>query len=305
MSDIVAMALARRSAIDRRSTNCFRLVNGASDGYPNLTVDLLAQVLLIQSPKSDLPNTLLTQLRQHFPDTSIYHKILTRHVRQLEPADASPQWLSGPKVDGPFTVRENGIAYQLKLDEGYSIGLFLDQRDNRQHILKLHLAGKTLLNTFAYTCAFSVCAAKAGAISTSIDLSKKYLAWGRENFQLNHLDDQTHDFIYGDVLDWLPRLHKKGRQFDIIILDPPTFSTSKTSGAFSTKKDYPKLLSLAQQCLAPNGAILACMNTHDVSGADFKTLLNIHGPLLPIPLDFPAAPGQEHYLKTAWIHPTH
>src|SRR5207302_10719388 len=131
----------------------------------------------------------------------------------------------------------------LSLSEGYSVGLVLDQRDNRRRLLTGHIAAGfelgvgvqaalEILNTFAYTCAFSVCAAKAGARTTSLDLSKKYLEWGKRNFTLNRLDPAGHDFIYGDTFAWLRRLAKKRRRFDCVVLDPPTFSRSKEHGAF-------------------------------------------------------------------------
>src|SRR4030095_11402312 len=96
----------------------------------------------------------------------------------------------------------------------------------------------TVLNTFAYTCGFSVCAALAGARTTSIDLSRKYLEWGKRNFLLNGLDPNQHDFIYGDVFDWLRRLEKKGRLFEVLLLDPPTFSQSKGHGVFQAEKHF-------------------------------------------------------------------
>src|SRR5207302_8691066 len=135
----------------------------------------------------------------------------------------------------------------LSLSEGYSVGLVLDQRDNRRRLLTGHIAAGfelgvgvqaalEILNTFAYTCAFSVCAAKAGWRTTSLDLSKKYLEWGKRNFTINSLDPAQHEFIYGDVFDWLDRLKKKQRQFDLILLDPPTFSQSRESGTFRVEK---------------------------------------------------------------------
>ena len=81
-----------------------------------------------------------------------------------------------------------------------------------------------ILNAFAYTCGFSVCAAKAGWQTTSLDLSKKYLEWGKRNFVGNGLNPSAHEFIHGDVFDWFGRLAKKQRQFNLILLDPPTFS---------------------------------------------------------------------------------
>src|SRR6185369_16519313 len=105
--------------------------------------------------------------------------------------------------------------------------------------------GAEVLNTFAYTCGFSLAAAKAGARTTNLDLSKKYLEWGKRNFALNDLDAARHGFIYGDAFDWLRRLQKGGRVFDCVILDPPTFSRSKDSGTWQAEKNYGKLVEAA------------------------------------------------------------
>ena len=124
--------------------------------------------------------------------------------------EASPQWLNGTAAPERFTVRENGVTFELSFREGASVGLFLDQRDNRRRFLVNHVAaefplweggpaGRTLLNAFAYTCGFSVCAGLAGAHTTSLDLSRKYLEWGRRNFLLNGLDPDAHEFIQGDA----------------------------------------------------------------------------------------------------------
>lgn len=282
------------------NTTAYRLVNGAGSGQAGIYIDRLGPVILIQSgPAPDA--ALLKSLTQQLPVCSIYHKVSTRHVRQLDKLNASPQLIRGPAVAGKFPILENGLTFLLSMESGYSSGLFLDQRDNRRRILETELRGKTALNTFAYTCAFSVVAAKAGAIVTSLDLSKKYLDWGRENFRVNQMDDSIHDFIFGDVFDWLPRLAKKGRQWDLIILDPPTFSTAKSGKSFQAQRDYPKLLTLAKSCCKPGGAILACLNTHDAGAAEFKELTEITQ-LLPMPTDFPVANGTEPHLKSGWIH---
>ena len=102
-----------------------------------------------------------------------------------------------------------------------------------------------ILNTFAYTCGFSVCAAKAGARTTSLDLSKRSLDWGKRNFALNQLDPAGHEFLYGDALDWLRRLAKKQRLYDVVLLDPPTFSTGKKGRAFQAGRDYAELAAQA------------------------------------------------------------
>ena len=122
------------------------------------------------------------------------------------------------------------------------------------------LAGMELLNTFAYTCGFSVCAAKAGARTTSLDLSRKYLEWGKRNFALNGLNAAQHSFINGDVFDWLRRLAKKQRRFDVVVLDPPTFSQSKEHGVFQVEKDFGELVTAAVPLLTASGVLFASTN---------------------------------------------
>lgn len=297
--DKLQRAVQRRASIDRTRTTAYRLINDAGDDFPGIVVDRYGEVLLVQSQKTPTSEFVQT-LAQLFPQTCIYHKMTSRFVRSLDKADASPTLLHGNAVHGTFPILENNITYLVSMEAGYSSGIFLDQRDNRHAIRELTLSGKAVLNTFAYTCAFSVCAALAGATVTSLDLSKKYLDWGRENFRANKLDDTTHDFIFGDVFDWLPRLTKKGRRWDVIFLDPPTFSTAKSGQTFKATRDYPKLLTLAQNGLAPGGRILVCMNTHDVSVAEFKEMTGVRS-VLPLPCDFPVAAGIEPHLKSGWV----
>ncbi|PIR20691.1 MAG: hypothetical protein COV45_03830 [Deltaproteobacteria bacterium CG11_big_fil_rev_8_21_14_0_20_47_16] len=284
--------LSKRIPLISKETTAYRLVNEAGDHLPGLTIDKLGDFLLIQSasyPKQDLIDALHT----HFPTAGLYYKNTTPHVRAKGKQEANAQHILGPQAPSRFLIRENDVAYQLSLSEGYSYGIFLDQRMNRKSILDMDLRHKTVLNTFSYTCAFSVCAAKAGATVTSLDLSKKYLEWGRENFRANNIDDTQHDFIFGDVFEWLPRFAKKGRSWDMIILDPPTFSTGKLGRLFKTNADYPQLLTLAKSVLSSNGTMLLCINTHNMSIEKFKTLVGTSR-INPTLTEFPN-------LKSAWI----
>jgi 23S rRNA (cytosine1962-C5)-methyltransferase len=168
-----------------------------------------------------------------------------------------------------------------------------------------------VLNIFAYTCGFSVCAAKAGAHTTSLDLSRKHLDWGQRNFRLNRLDPAQHDFIFGDAFDWLRRLARKRRLFDVVLLDPPTFSQSKQSGVFRAEKDYGKLVAAALPLLKPKGILFASTNAADwppeqfnaavespVETAGRKTLQKHY---VPQPPDFPISRAEPGYLKTVWL----
>jgi 23S rRNA (cytosine1962-C5)-methyltransferase len=196
------------------STNAFRVIHGASDGWPGWYVEQLGKFLLSQSeqPLRAEQREELARLAKTFSACGAYHKILSRQVRRTTAAEASPQLVLGEAAPERFEICENGIRFELGFNEGYSTGLFLDQRDNRRRFLTNHVAAdfpspelrtpnSELLNVFSYTCGFSVCAARAGAKTTSLDLSKKYLEWGRRNFALNGLNPAAHDFIYGDAFD--------------------------------------------------------------------------------------------------------
>jgi len=334
--------LALRTAItEAAATDAFRVVHGASDGWPGCYVERLGDFLLslserelsdaqrsrlgqIGAPNSDSARTASGQRAESefgAPIRGSYHKILSRHVRGAAPATNSPQLVLGGAAPERFTIRENEVKFELRLNEGYSVGLFLDQRDNRRRLLTGHIAADFLfrvpgsefrvLNTFAYTCGFSVCAALAGARTTSLDLSKKYLEWGRRNFALNSLDPTQHDFIYGDTFDWLKRLTRKQRAFDVVILDPPTFSQSKAGGVFRAEKDYGRLVSAALPVLRPGGVLFASTNAAEWKPEDFladveratlaarRKIVQRH--YAPQPPDFPVSRAEPAYLKTVWL----
>jgi len=153
---------------------------------------------------------------------------------------------------------ERHLRFGIDFATGYSPGLFLDQRENRHYVRQL--APQRLLNCFAYTCSFSVCAAAAGATTLNIDLSKKYLTRGRENFALNSLSTMNHRFISDDVRAVLPRLVRKGEKFDAIILDPPTFSRSPGGKSFQVEHDFEALLLGALQLTERDSQILLSTN---------------------------------------------
>ena len=309
------------------NTNAYRLIHGAADGWPDWYVERLGEYLLSQAeqPLGDAQTKQLRRLMDAHASCGAYHKLLRRQVRRTSVPQASPQLVLGEAAPDTFTIRENGAQFELSFKEGYSVGLFLDQRTNRRRFLVNHVAadfplfpngaaGAEVLNTFAYTCGFSVCAGLAGARTTSLDLSKKYLEWGKRNFALNKLDPAAHDFIYGDALDWLRRLAKKGRAYDVIILDPPTFSQSREAGAFQAEKDYGRLLKAALPLLEPNGTLLASTNAARLEPEIFLEIIAVAVKSLgrkilrqhyvPQPPDFPVHRDEPAYLKTVWLRVT-
>jgi 23S rRNA (cytosine1962-C5)-methyltransferase len=324
--DIEPRLALRSAVIEPDGTNAFRVINGASDGWPDWFVEKLGDFLLShsESPLSAKQQEELSWLAKTFSSLGAYHKILSRQVRRSSATEASPQLVLGKAAPDRFEILENGIRYEMSFNEGYSVGLFLDQRDNRRRFLTNHIAAdfpffkseignrkSEILNCFAYTCGFSLCAAKAGARTTSLDLSKKYLEWGKRNFALNGLDPAAHDFIYGDTFGWLRRLAKKGRAFDAVALDPPTFSQSKEQGAFRAEKDYGKLVTAALPLVKPGGILFASANAADWPPENFLADVNaaVHGAkrkilqrhYVPQPPDFPISRAEPAYLKTVWM----
>ncbi|MFM1768499.1 MAG: hypothetical protein RJA22_1028 [Verrucomicrobiota bacterium] len=310
-------------------TTAWRWVHGAADGWPGWQVEALGEFLLSQSehPLTEVQRQALQGWLGGDPARrGAYHKVLNRQVRRTQPGAASPQHVLGEAAPPRFAILENGVRFELSFEEGYSVGLFLDQRDNRRRFRVGHVAAgfplwaapgsepPEVLNTFAYTCGFSVCAALGGARTTSLDLSRKYLDWGRRNFALNGLDPAAHDFIYGDALEWLRRLARKGRRFDAVVLDPPTFSQSKEGGLFRAEKDYGRLAELALGVLKPGGVLLASTNAATVAPEDFlqgleeavrsvgRRVAQRH--YVPQPPDFPITREEPAHLKTAWLRVT-
>jgi 23S rRNA (cytosine1962-C5)-methyltransferase len=168
-------------------------------------------------------------------------RIFARFVPRKNEERESPHLIFGDPAQNLQTIAtERHLKFGVDFGAGYSVGFFVDQRENRRHVR--HIAPKRLLNCFAYTCSFSVSAAYVGATTFNVDLSKKSLTRGRENFALNSLPTTDHRFIADDVMAVLPRLARQGEKFDAIILDPPTFSRSNGGKAFQVENDFERLL---------------------------------------------------------------
>ncbi len=187
----------------------------------------------------------------------------TRDARDQQPAR-----LVHGEDPGEITVREDGVAYGVEPGGGYSSGLFLDQRLNRRWVRGLR--ARRTLNLFAYTCSFSVCSALGGGETFSVDTAKRALARGRENFARNAIAG-VHRFVAEDVVRFVPRLVKRREEFDLIILDPPTFGRAD-GRVFRLEKDLPELLRDCGELLAPGGWMLVSCNNARWSAADLRTV---------------------------------
>ncbi|MBP8258284.1 MAG: class I SAM-dependent methyltransferase [Verrucomicrobia bacterium] len=314
----------RLAIIDPKETTAYRLIHGGADGWPGWFVDRLEDDLLAASTLELTPGrrALLDSWRRIAEARAVYYRLLTR-PSQNQPAERPRlDCAAGSPGPGRFAIRENDLRFLLRMGEGGAGGLFLDQRDNRRRLLAGHVAagfplfpdgaaGRTVLNTFAYTAAFSVCAAAAGAHTVSLDLSRNYLEWGRDNFRANGIDPAEHEFVVGDVFSWLKRWRRRERFFDLVILDPPTFSRSREHGAFRAEEDYAALAQGAIAVLRRGGVLLASSNAAQWPPADFQDAIESAAAVLrrrilrrhyaPQPPDFPAHPDTPAYLKTLWL----
>lgn len=295
MRHLAEAAIARREPLRQPGTDALRLIDGTGDGLSGLELEDFAGRWLLSTRDRRPPEPLIAWLQEKGRPT--YWKQLDQQQKE------SPAYLCGPRQNQPFTIHESGLAFEISFQSGYSQGIFLDQRDQRAALRKRLSAGTTLLNTFAYTGAFSVFAAAAGATATTLDLAQPYLDWARRNFLLNDIDPSGHHFCKGDTFHWLARFAKQGRRFDGIVLDPPTFSRDKDGGVFRVEKDYGRLVELALACLAPGGFLLASTNCRTLPPRVFES--QIRGASRR-PLDIrhnrmPADFTGECYLKSVWV----
>ena len=306
-------ALRRRDPLRADGqTDALRLLDGAGDGaaFDGLYLDDFAGRWLVGTSRpGQTPPAWLRDLPGFGPGPdaprAIYWKRLdSRSEHQQPPA----HWAGEPEA--VFTVRENGLAYHIDLGGGYSQGLFLDQRDNRAELRRRVEPGEVVLNGFAYTCAFSVAAAAAGARTVSVDLSRRSLEWGRENFRLNGLDADgasPHQFLADDVFDFLRRCGRQGRRFRGVVLDPPTFSRNRKGRVFRVGEDFGELVRLAAPLLEPGGWLLCSTNARGLTADGFRRMIaralppgdsraRWHLETPPLPPDFTPA----HALQAVW-----
>ncbi|HLL00477.1 MAG TPA: class I SAM-dependent methyltransferase [Myxococcaceae bacterium] len=160
-----------------------------------------------------------------------------------------------------FVVEEQGLKFWVNLGDYLDTGLFMDHRLTRARVRE-EAQGKRFLNLFAYTGAFTVYAAAGGAARTvTVDLSNTYLDWAEENLSLNGLADTRHTLIRADVLPWLEEQADEPDRYDLIVCDPPSFSTSKRmSGSFNVQRDHPRLLAALRAVMAPGGVLYFSTN---------------------------------------------
>lgn len=263
-----------RQAKEKRSayyqddlTTAFRLFNQEGDGFGGLTVDLYGDYAAFSWYNSyvyQIRKVISEAFRQVFPEVlGAYEKI------RFKGLDYESAHVYGQEAPDFFTVLENGVLYQVFMNDGLMTGIFLDQHEVRGSLVDGLAMGKSLLNMFSYTAAFSVAAAMGGASqTTSVDLAKRSRELSQAHFQANGISTDDHRFIVMDVFEYFKYAKRKGLTYDVIVLDPPSFARNKKQ-TFSVAKDYHKLISQSLEILNPGGIIIASTNAANVSRQKF------------------------------------
>jgi 23S rRNA (cytosine1962-C5)-methyltransferase len=286
------------AAFESETTTAFRLAAG-----PGFWVERYGSTALI-SHRPEIPSTqILAELhtwakKADWSPSRIFCRQLVRSPGEKD----TPVLLEGDPAAPPReVVMENGLQFEVDFQTGYNPGLFCDQRANRVYLRKLH--PKRILNTFAHTGAFSVAAARVGAETISVDISKSFLQRARRNFELNALPLEHHRFVAEDVPTYIRRLAKRGEAFDAIILDPPTFGRGGSGKTFRIERDFPDLLADTLNLARPGAAILLSTNFSEWDADHLATEALRLAPAasfqkIPAPPDFFGVPPS----SSLWLH---
>ena len=265
---LLRQAKEKRSAYYQDElTTAFRLFNQEGDGFGGLTVDLYGDYVVFSWYNSyvyQIRKVISEAFRQVFPEVlGTYEKI------RFKGLDYESAHVYGQEAPDFFTVLENGVLYQVFMNDGLMTGIFLDQHEVRGSLVDGLAMGKSLLNMFSYTAAFSVAAAMGGASqTTSVDLAKRSRELSQAHFQANGISTDDHRFVVMDVFEYFKYAKRKGLTYDVIVLDPPSFARNKKQ-TFSVAKDYHKLISQSLEILNPGGIIIASTNAANVSRQKF------------------------------------
>ena len=254
ISDLVLKNFgARKEYIQSNKLEAYRLIT-AYDTYFLFAVDIYLDNAVIQlfgELKKDVIDKLEATLRAQLGIKDFFYKNHTKNAFALPEA--------GEKE---IIITEYGHRFHINLSDYLDTGLFLDHRGTRRWIAA-RSKDKVVLNTFAYTGSFTVYAASGGAKKThSVDLSRTYCEWIKKNLALNNLSAEQNWIYKMDTFEFFKYARKKKLHFDIIIIDPPTFSRNK-GNAFSVKNEHPRLINEALALLSPGGFILFSTNYQD------------------------------------------
>ena len=273
---LINAALARRRALLTGSPSpAVRLFHGGADGLDGLAIERFGAVLIVQIQEGPLEERLedirrgVEALHTQVGTQGVYLKRFLRDrsavSESIDAAHREPMPWIGRAVDPEIEIEEGPLRFLIGPYDGFSVGLFLEHRDNRGRVARL-AAGRGVLNLFAYTCGFSVAALKGGAtFADSVDLSRRYLEWGKRNFQANGLSATEGRFFCCDVREYFKRAQRQKKRYGMIVIDPPTFAKMRRPRrVFVLKDELEKLIEEAVKLLEPLGYVLLAVNDRQI-----------------------------------------
>ncbi|MGG1793380.1 class I SAM-dependent rRNA methyltransferase [Bacillus mycoides] len=271
----IKSALHKRKQFYKSSdTTAFRALNGEGDGLGGLIIDYYDGYYVISWYSEGIytfRDEIVEALQKVANFKGIYEKKrFDTKGKYIEDDD----FVAGERGEFPLIVKENGVNFAVYLNDGAMVGVFLDQRNVREQIRDKYAQGRTVLNMFSYTGAFSVFAALGGASkTTSVDLANRSLSKTIEQFSVNEIDYEAQDIIVEDVFLYFKYAAKKKMKFDMVVLDPPSFARSKKY-TFSAAKDYKNLLKETIAITENNGVIVASTNCSAFDMKKFKGFID-------------------------------
>ncbi|AJG74884.1 class I SAM-dependent rRNA methyltransferase [Bacillus cereus] len=271
----IKSALHKRKQFYKSSdTTAFRALNGEGDGLGGLIIDYYDGYYVVSWYSEGIytfRDEIIAALQKVANFKGIYEKKrFDTKGKYIEGDD----FVAGERGEFPLIVKENGVNFAVYLNDGAMVGVFLDQRNVRKQIRDKYAKGRTVLNMFSYTGAFSVFAALGGASkTTSVDLANRSLSKTIEQFSVNEIDYEAQDIIVEDVFLYFKYAAKKKMKFDMVVLDPPSFARSKKY-TFSAAKDYKNLLKETIAITENNGIIVASTNCSAFDMKKFKGFID-------------------------------
>lgn len=270
------------SAIDYRinfyedkENSAFRVFNGEGDGIGGLSIDYYDEYYVLTWYSIgiyEFKDDIIEALKSCVDYKGIYEK--KRFDGKGQYLVSQSDFVCGVKAPEPLIVNESGESFAVYLDDGPMVGVFLDQREVRKVIRDKYAKGKTVLNTFSYTGAFSIFAAIGGAKkTTSVDLANRSLNKTQEQFNVNNINVSKQEIIVEDIFNYFKTAIKNGNTFDMVVLDPPSFARSKKR-TFSAAKNYTALLEDAIKVTNKNGIIVASTNCASFGIMIFKDFIS-------------------------------
>ncbi len=242
------------------NTDAYRLFNAEGDGIGGLSIDRYGQSILIQWYSRGIykhKDVIVNILKKRLPTMSIFEK---KRFGEGGKYIAGNDFVLGNYPEEPMIVSQNGIKYVVDLDDGAMTGLFLDQRNVRSRLRNVYAKDKHVLNLFSYTGAFGVAAKLGGAMSTTnVDIANRSIELTRRNYEANNLEFTDDDMIVMDVFSYISWAVRNGKKWDVVILDPPSFSRSKKKN-FTVENDYMNLAAEVSKLLSDKGVLIASTN---------------------------------------------